>query len=61
MYVVKREKIANPPLKASYNHIKEYLIEQKKQNILEEWLKNIKSSAKIQINADMLKGLAHEQ
>ncbi|MBI5048574.1 MAG: SurA N-terminal domain-containing protein [Deltaproteobacteria bacterium] len=59
--VVKSEKTELPTLKESYDHIKEYIVEQKKQGILEEWLKNVKGAAKIQINAGMLKGLANEQ
>lgn len=59
--VVKKEKTAVPPLKDSYSRIKTFLLEQKKQNAMEKWLTEVKSSAKIQINAQMLKGIANEK
>lgn len=60
MQVVKREKAAILPLKDVYSRIKTLLLEQKKQDTMEKWLKDVKGSAKIQINVQLLKGIANE-
>jgi len=50
-----------PPLKEVYNRIKTSLLEQKKQNVMEEWLKEIKRGARIQIDSRILKEAANGQ
>ena len=59
IHIIKKEKKPIPPLKDIYSRIKTFLLEQKKQKAMEEWLKNLKNSAKIQINTSLLKGLAN--
>lgn len=59
IHVVKKEKVAIPPLKDSYSRIKILLLEQKKQDAMEKWLKDVKGSAKIQINTNLLKGIVN--
>lgn len=57
--VVKKEKAAIPPLKDNYGRIKTFILEQKKQDAMEEWLKDVKGSAKIEVNVQLLKGIAN--
>lgn len=59
-HVVKREKISTPPLKAVYSRIKTFLLEQKRQTAMEEWLREVKGSAKININTQLLKEIDRE-
>lgn len=57
--VVKKEKTPAPPLKDIYSRIKTLLLEQKKQDAMEKWLKDVKGSAKIEVNVQLLKGIAN--
>ena len=57
--VVKKEKLPIPPLKDIYSRIKTLLLEQKKQDAMERWLKDVKGSAKIEVNVQLLKGIAN--
>lgn len=59
--VIKKDKAAMPPLKDSYSRIKTFLIERKKQDAMEKWLKDVKDSAKININTKLLKEIADEK
>lgn len=58
--VVKKEGISIPPLKDLHDRIKEFVLEQKKHEAIEEWLRGIKKTASISINDKLLKGIAHE-
>lgn len=53
--VVKKERIPAPLLTAIYADIKESLLEQKKEKALEDWLEELKKSAKIEIRKETLK------
>jgi hypothetical protein len=59
--VIKRDPISLPPLKEMYNRIKSDLLEQKKQSALEEWLQNVKRSAKIKVDRKLLHKVTNEQ
>lgn len=59
--VINKNKTSVPPLKENYSRIKDFLLEQKKQNAMEDWLRDVKNSAKIEINSKLLKGLADGQ
>ena len=61
LHVIKTKMSGIPPLKEVYNRIKTSLLEQKKQNVMEEWLKEIKRGARIQIDSRILKEAANEQ
>ena len=61
LHVIKTKKSGIPPLKKVYNRIKTSLLEQKKQGVMEEWLKDVKGSAKIEIDVQLLKGIAGEK
>lgn len=61
MQVMKKQKTALPPLKDIYSQIKTFLLEKKKQDAMEKWLKDVKGSAKIEINVQLLKGIAGKQ
>lgn len=58
LHVIKTKMSGVPPLKQIYSRIKTSLLEQKKQDVMEEWLKDVKGSAKIQINVQLLKEIA---
>lgn len=58
--VVKKEGISIPPLKDLHDRIKEFVLEHKKHEAIEEWLRGIKKTASISINDSLLKGIAHE-
>lgn len=58
--VIKKDKASPPPLKEAYANIKKFLLEKKKQDAVEKWLKQARSASKIEINNSLLKGLAHE-
>lgn len=53
--VIKKERIPAPLLTAIYADIKESLLEQKKEKALEDWLEELKKSAKIEIRKETLK------
>ena len=53
--VIKKERIPAPPLTTVYADIKESLLEQKKEKALEDWLEELKGTAKIEINKETLK------
>lgn len=53
--VIKKERIPAPPLTTVYAAIKESLLEQKKEKALEDWLEELKSTAKIEITKENLK------
>lgn len=53
--VVKKEQIPAPVLGTIYGEIKESLLEQKKEKALEDWLEELKGTAKIEINKETLK------
>lgn len=59
--VIKKEAADLPPLEEVYNRIKADLIEHKKQAALDEWLDDIEKSARIDINAKLLKKVANER
>lgn len=61
LYLIKKEKTSVPLLKDIYNQIKQSVLEQKKEKALEQWLKDIKKSAQIQVNTQILKKAANEQ
>src|SRR3989304_4830450 len=61
LHVIKTKMSGIPPLKQIYNRIKTSLLEQKKQSVMEEWLKEIKRDARIQIDSRILKEAANEQ
>ncbi|MEK6582209.1 MAG: hypothetical protein AABZ25_07470, partial [Nitrospirota bacterium] len=58
IYVVKNEKTALRPLKDLHDHIKESLLEQKKQKTMTDWMEELKKSSKININAKLLKAVS---
>lgn len=53
--VVKKEAYKTAPLEEVYGEIKQALLEQKKQKALEEWVHELKRSARIEIKQDELK------
>jgi len=61
LHVIKTKMSGIPPLKEVYNRIKTSLLEQKKQNVMEQWLRDVKGSAKIEIDVQLLKGIAGEK
>lgn len=48
-----------PPLQKVYDPIKSALLEQKRERLMEEWVKEIKKGARIEINAGHLKEVSH--
>lgn len=61
MHVIKKEKAMTPPLKEVYGRVKSSLLERKKQRLMEDWLKDTKRYAKIEINSRMLERIANEK
>lgn len=58
--VINKEVVSVPPVKDLHDRIKEFVLEQKKHEAIEEWLRGIKKTASISINDSLLKGIAHE-
>jgi len=58
--IVKREKVQMPPLKDTYSQIRGCLLQKKQQLALKTWMESVKKSAKIIINDNKLKRIAHE-
>ncbi|MBI5193890.1 MAG: SurA N-terminal domain-containing protein [Nitrospirae bacterium] len=58
--VLNKESVPVPPLKDLHDRIKEFVLEQKKHESIEEWLRGIKKTASISINDKLLKGMTHE-
>lgn len=59
--VIKKEAISVPPLAEIGNQIKAYLLEQKKQTAMTEWLNTVESSAQVNINTNLLNKVANER
>lgn len=57
--VVKKEKIALPPIPVMQDRIKATLLEQKRQKALADWVETLKRTSKIEINRSMLKDADH--
>ncbi len=57
--VVKKEKIALPPLAVMQDKIKATLMEQKRQKALADWVETLKRTSKIRINRGLLTGADH--
>ena len=59
--ILKKEAVSVPPLAEIGNQIKAYLLEQKKQNAMTEWLNTVESSAQVNINTNLLNKVANER
>lgn len=58
--VLKKETIPVPPLKDLNDRIREFILEQKKHEAIEVWLRGIKKTASINVNDKLLRGILHE-
>lgn len=58
--VLKKETIPVPPLKDLNYRIREFILEQKKHEAIEVWLRGIKKTASISVNDKLLRGILHE-
>lgn len=58
--IINKEAIPLPPLKDLQDRIKEFILEQKKNEAIEDWLRGIKKTASISIDDTLLKGITHE-
>lgn len=59
--VIKKEKVAAPPLESVYGEIKSTLLERKKEHALDEWLDGIKKRSKIKIDTKNLDRASDEK
>ena len=60
LQVVTKGKVPMPPMESIYAHIRESLLQQKKQLAVKTWMESVKKSAKITIHEKILQGIAHE-
>ncbi|MDD5434333.1 MAG: SurA N-terminal domain-containing protein [Nitrospira sp.] len=58
--VIKKETVSVPPLKDIHDRVKTLILGQKRQEAVEEWLKDIRKTASININDPLLKRTIHE-